>query len=214
MQPRCAQRGFTLIELIVVLAVMSILLGSMVPLLSATQAAERYSIVEGELDALGDSLTAYYYDQGSFPTSLTQVGFYGTYVLPGVDDDRLRDEWGGKTYYRLSTTTNPDTITVYSVGDDGADAGASAEQWKVAVSGAEPGNRRTRIKMRIIAGAMSDFLASGGTLTGTWSADRVALGLGQEYQADGFGTDFLLQSYVLRSAGADRQAGTSDDLMF
>ncbi len=205
--------GFTLIELIVVIAVLSILLGSMVPLLSATRAAERVTTVGRELDQLAEAVEAFYYHSGSFPGSLTQVGFYGSYALPGIGDERLRDEWGTQGYYRLVAAASPDTITIYSVGENGVDDGPALEEFKVTVAGAEPGNQRTRVLMRVIAAVLASYLDAGGTLTGNWTEDRAAMGLGIEYQKDGFGTDFSLQSYVLRSAGADRALGTADDLV-
>ncbi len=207
------QAGFTLIELVVVIAIVSILAGTLVPLVSATQKAQRIERVLQELESIGEALEAYYYEHGSFPSSLTADGFYGTFILPGVGDENLKDEWGSG-YYRTSSSTDPDVVTVYSVGENGTDDGVANESFKITVSGAAPGNRRTRERMRVIAARLAVYLAGNGTLTGTWSTDRAAMGLGSEYENDGFGTAFELDAstLVLRSAGADRTFQTSDDL--
>ncbi len=212
MERRCS-KGFTLIELIVVIAVISILAGTLIPLVSATQRARHIDTVLQELETIADALDSYYFENGSFPSSLTASGFYGSFLLPGVEDARIKDEWGGG-YYKVFASSDPDVMTVYSVGENGRDDGASSETFKVVVRGEHPGNRRTRERMRIIASVLAVYLSGGGILTGTWSTDRAAMGLGSEYQKDGFGTDFTLSAstLLLRSAGADRSFNTSDDL--
>ena len=66
----------------------------------------------------------------------------------------------------------------------------------------------------IIAASLARFVADGGTLTGTWSTDRPAMGLGAAYANDGYGTAFSIDAStrVVTSAGADRVFSTSDDL--
>ncbi len=208
--------GFTLIELLVVITVMSILAGTMVPLATATQKAERLTRAQKELDAIGEAMEAYYYDNASFPAALNASTFYGIYILPGVGDEKLEDEWGGNGFYKLSQTSNPDILIVYSVGPDGVDGGASSESLKVTIQGANPGLTKTRERLRVIAAALAEYLSGGGTLTGTWTTDLAAMGLGTAYQKDGFGSDFTLNatSRVLTSAGPDRSFGTSDDVVF
>ena len=208
--------GFTLIELLVVITVMSILAGTMVPLATATQKAQQLDRAKRELDDIAEAMEAYYYDNGSFPASLNDSSFYGVYILPGVGDEKLEDEWGGKGFYKLSQTSNPDVLTVYSVGPDGVDSGAGSETLKVTIQGADPGLEKTRERLRVIAAVLAEYLSGGGTLTGTWTTDLSAMGLGTAYQKDGFGTDFTLNAStrVLTSAGPDRTFGTSDDFVF
>ncbi len=208
--------GFTLIELLVVITVMSILAGTMVPLATATQKAEKLSRAQRELDAIGEAMEAYYYDNASFPASLNDPSFFGIYILPGVGDEKLEDEWGGNGFYKLSQTTNPDVLIVYSVGTDGVDNGANSESLKITIPGSIPGLTKTRERLRVIAAALAEYLSGGGTLTGNWTTDLAAMGLGTAYQKDGFGTDFTLNasSRILTSAGPDRTFGTSDDVVF
>jgi general secretion pathway protein G len=210
-----AEAGFTILEMIIVIAVMSLLAGTLVPLVTATQKAQAMETVTGELTAIGDALDAYYYEHGAFPSTLLDTGFYGRYAAPGVQDDRLRDEWGGMAIYRLVQAQNPDTITVYSVGDNNVDDGPAGEVFKVTVLGADPGRRRTRQRMQIIVSALANYLDAGGTVSGTWATDRPAIGLGPTYENDGFGTPFTLDASTLelRSAGPDRALGSPDDIV-
>ncbi len=211
---KCKKRGFTIIELIVVIAIMSVMAGMIMPMTSALITGKKVEDVEKELERLADALEAYYFEHGSFPSSLTASGFYGVYIVPGVNDDWLKDEWGSKTYYKISSSSNPDIITVYSVGENGVDDGAATETYKITIYGAGPGNRRTRQKLDIINARLAVFLAGGGTLSGDWDTDRQSLGLGTAYRTDGFGTPFHSDpnGNEVRSAGADRTFNTVDDL--
>lgn len=211
---RKAQHGFTLLEVVIVLSVMATLAGTIVPLVSAAKRAEGIDTARAELDALAEGLRRHYYERGSFPTRIDQASFYGVYVLPGVGDARLHDEWGTRGLYRVVLTRNPDTATVYSVGDNGRDDGVANEAIKVVVHSGGPGGERTRDRMQVIQAALARHLRAGGTLTGRWPADRVALGLGATYATDGFGTAFRLSAttLVLQSAGADRRFGSADDI--
>lgn len=206
--------GFTMMEIVVVLAVISMLAGTLVPMLTASQRAEAIVNATSELEALADALHRYYYDRGRFPNTVNATGFLGTYAAPGVSEARVRDEWGTKTYYRLEFASSPDLAICYSVGTDGVTSGAASETLKVTVHGADAGGRRTRERMRVVGAALARHLDAGGRVTGDWTIDRPALGLGTEYATDGFGTPFALDAatLALRSAGADRQFSTADDL--
>ena len=209
--------GFTLLELIIVIAILAMLAGVLVEATGASVDAQKMRAAPKELDEIGKSLDAYYYDHGAFPASLIAAGFYGAYVFPGFDDNLIKDEWGTKTYYRyVQTTTNPDCVVVYGLGPDNVDSGPGAEAYKVTVLGAAAGNRRTRERLQLINAAVTQHIAGGGTLSGPWSTWIAALGLGTSLQTDGFQTAFRVDSdgRTLRSAGADRTFDTADDLTF
>ncbi|MEZ5965426.1 MAG: prepilin-type N-terminal cleavage/methylation domain-containing protein [Planctomycetota bacterium] len=212
--PAAAAAGFTLLEVVIVLAVIATLAGAVVPLVTAAKQAEAQTTARAELAVLAEALERYYYERGAFPSRVDAAGFYGSFALPGVDDERLRDEWGARGFYRLALTSDPDVATAYSVGENGVDDGAAAEALKVSVYGARPGGERTRARMRVITAALAAHLEAGGRITGTWSVDRAAMGLGSDYERDGFGVPFDLDgsSLRLRSYGPDRQAGTPDDI--
>lgn len=205
--------GFTLIELVVVLFVIAMLAGTVAPLATATDLSERMRRVEDELEEISDALTRYYYEEASFPSALDASDFFGVYLETGVDGGKIRDEWGTANY-RVQTSSNPDVWTIWSVGQNGVNDGSSSETYVAVVAGSVAGNRRTRDRLRVIAGALADHIGSGGNLSGNWATDRNAMGLGTEYQLDGFGTAFAINAStrVVRSAGADRQFFNDDDL--
>ncbi len=209
----CTAAGFTLVELIIVMFVITLLAGTVAPLATATQRAERYQRARQELEALDLALQAYYYEHGTFPTTIDASDFYGVHLGGGIADDTIRDEWGS-AWYRYSRTTNPDRCQVWSIGEDLVNAGAASEALSLTVEGRVPGDRRTRERLAIIAGALAAHIANGGSLTGTWSTDRAAMGLGSVYESDAYGTSFQIDAgtRVVTSAGADRVFSTADDL--
>ena len=211
---RIRDRGFTLIEVIVVLAVMALLVGAAVPLTSSLIDRDRETEVTTELGSIAQALEDYYFDHGTFPATLSDVSFLNVYLQGGVNGTTVKDSWGGNVDYLYTRTSNPDVATVYSRGVNGIDDGAASESLKVLVNGSLAGNRKTRDRMRVIVEALGNFIEGGGTLTGNWNTDRTNMGLGAEYTNDGFGTAFTLSrtTFVLRSAGADRAMNTPDDL--
>lgn len=213
--PRPARdAGFTLLEVVVVLAVLSLLVGAAVPLASAVLESDRRAEARSELAAIAQALEGYFQDRGTFPASLGQSDFAGVHLQPGVNGTTLVDPFARGAQYRYAVDAVALTATVHSVGEDGVDAGVANEDLVVVVHGAVPGLRRTRARMRVIVEALANFLEAGGAPTGVWATDRAALGLGVEYATDGFGTAFTLDpaTLTLRSAGPDRIHGTADDV--
>ena len=208
------QQGFTLIEVVIVLAVIAILVGTATPMARLLVDGSSRDAVAADLAAIGEALQDHYFDNGAFPVALTATGFYGTHLAGGVDDDVVLDSWGGNVEYVYVLASDPDVAVVRSRGPNGVDDAGLADDIVLTVPGAVPGGRKTRQRMRVIVEALANFLETGGTLSGTWSTDRVALGLGSAYADDGFGTAFTLDAatLVLRSAGPDRTAGNADDL--
>lgn len=209
-----AAAGFTLLELIVVLGVLGVLVGSAIPLASAMIDADRRREVVAELQAIGEALDACWYDRAAFPVGLDDPAFLGVYLQPGIGGTAIVDGWGGDQGYVYAVDPVAGRATVHSRGENGWDDGLAAEEFAVVVHAAVPGLRRTRERMRLIVEVLAGFLEAGGTLSGNWTTDRVALGLGVGYQADGFGTAFTLDptTLTLRSAGPDRTPGNADDL--
>ncbi len=208
------RNGFTLIELVVVLAVLAILVGTATPMARLFIDQSRRDDVMSELREVSAALEEYYFDKGTFPASLTAVDFLGVYLVPGVSQTVVNDSWGGNVGYVFAVVADPDLATIRSRGPNGQDDLGAADDIQSLVPGSVPGSRKTRARMRLIVEVLANFIESGGVLTGTWSTDRAAMGLGLDFRDDGFGTAFTLDpaTYVLRSAGADRAFATGDDL--
>ncbi|MCA8977573.1 MAG: prepilin-type N-terminal cleavage/methylation domain-containing protein [Planctomycetes bacterium] len=211
----CDRRsGFTLLEIIVVLAVLGILLGTAVPLASAAIEADRRQEVRAELTEVAAALESFYYENGAFPSSLTATGFIGEHLQPGVSNTTTLDPFGAGQPYLYSVDTSANTATVYSRGENGSDDGIAAEEYKAVCYGAVPGTRKTHARMRVIIEVLANHIEAGGSVLGAWPALSNRLGLGTAYDDDGFGTglQWTSSTYTLSSAGPDRTFGTADDI--
>lgn len=205
--------GFTLIEVIVVIAVLGIVLGTAVPLAGAVVQADRRQEARVELAEIADALDAYWFDEAAFPTTLTDSGFLGVYLQPGVQGTATVDAFANQDY-RYLVAGGGQVATVYSVGENGVDNGASGEELVVNVYAAIPGTRRTWQRLRVIVEVLANHIEAGGSVGGAWPTLRAAIGLGAGYDADGWGTtlQWTDTTHTLTSAGPDRTFGTADDI--
>ena len=215
-QERRASQGFTLVEIIVVLAVLAILAGTAMPLVSHFIDRQREDEVRREFADLAESLEDYYFDHGSFPESLRAEDFYALYLQPGFAGTAVTDSWGDAGDYVYRRYRNPDIVKINSVGVNGRDEEGQGDDLAISVHGSVAGYRKTRSRMRIVIEVLANYLEAGGRLQGDWPTDRKNMGLSDSFALDGFGTPFTLdgKSYALRSAGPDRKFGTADDLSY
>ncbi len=206
--------GFTLLELIVVLAVLGILLGTAVPLAGAVVQADRRSEVQRELADLTAALESYYFEHAAFPVSLVAADFFGVHLQPGPGNTATIDACGAGQNYLYAVNAATNIATVYSRGDNGIDDGVASEELVVNVYGAVPGTKRTWTRLRIVVEVLANYIETGGSVAGTWPVVRAAIGLGSTFDNDGFGTTMQWDAatHTLTSAGPDRVFGTADDI--
>ena len=208
----CSQeRGFTLLEVIIVLGVLGIVLGTAVPLAGAVMQAERRQEANSELGQIAAALDAYWFDNASFPASLTATDFLGVHLQPGAQDTVIADAFANQNY--IYATSNG-IATVYSVGENGIDNGPGAEEQIVQVYAAVPGTKRTWQRLRIVVEVLANHIESGGSVAGSWPTVRAAIGLGASFDTDGWGTTLQWDSatHTLTSAGPDLSFGSADDI--
>ncbi len=124
-------RGFTLLELVVVIAIISIIVGAAVPISSKVLTYRARKATKQELQLLSDASAQLFRDTGRLPKKLEQVlvdpggrfkGWSGPY-LPGVVTDELTslpgylvDAWSQE----YSSKISGDVLTITSKGEDGA----------------------------------------------------------------------------------------------
>ncbi|MCK5941635.1 MAG: prepilin-type N-terminal cleavage/methylation domain-containing protein [Planctomycetes bacterium] len=205
------QSGFTLLEVIVVLGVLGVLLGTAVPLAGAVVEADRRQEVTAELAQLGEALDSYYYANAAFPPSLTDAAFLGVHLQPGPRGTAVRDAFADRDY---AYSVSGGVATVYSVGENGLDDGVNNEEWVVRVHSSVAGTRRTWQRLRLCVELLAEHIEAGGSVAGAWPSLRASLGLGATFDFDGWGTtlQWTAATHTLSSAGPDRTFGTADDI--
>jgi general secretion pathway protein G len=123
-------RGFTLLELLVVILIIGLLVGIVAPRLMGQVSKSEVTAARAQLDALDKALNAFRLDTGHFPTA--SQGLRALNVAPG-DEPRWRgpylqnevppDPWGSAYQYRIPGTQGRD-FDLFSFGRDRAVGGS------------------------------------------------------------------------------------------
>lgn len=120
------KRGFTLVELLIVMAVIAILIGIAIPSFRGMQAEANRTKAEGDVRVIKIAIESYYKNNGTYPA----VASYQTTLLgasPKILEGNLYDPFGATTTttysYALGTgSTGPSDAKyyiIYSVGPNG-----------------------------------------------------------------------------------------------
>jgi general secretion pathway protein G len=129
---RSAQRGFTLIEIMVVVVIMGILAALVVPKLMGRTDDARITAAKQDIATLMQALKLYKLDNQRYPT--TEQGLQALVAKPtsgpaangwktgGYIDKLPKDPWGGQYQY-LSPGVKGE-VDVFSYGADGQPGGA------------------------------------------------------------------------------------------
>jgi len=132
-------RGFSLIELVIVLAIISVVAGMAVPMVAVTITRTRIDETRNELRAMGPAIQSFWWDCRRFPPTLDALqhnsakvaGWRGPYLNPqvsaraNVSHSLAQDAWnrpyvltaGDGAAYAPTAATN--VITIRSLGPDG-----------------------------------------------------------------------------------------------
>jgi general secretion pathway protein G len=144
---RNACRGFTLIELMVVIAIIAIMAAAVMPkIVGRTEKAKRARAM-ADISAYKTALTAFYLDCGRYPT--TTEGLEALLSAPGdIDADKYQeggyldvtkipgDPWDNSYVYVCPSIQSGKDYDLQSYGRDGRDGGvkdnADIESWNLA----------------------------------------------------------------------------------
>jgi general secretion pathway protein G len=122
-------RGFTLLELLVVILIIGLLVGIVAPRLLGQVSKSEVTAARAQLDAIDKAVQAFRMDTGHFPS--TSQGLRALVTTP-PDEAKWRgpymqselppDPWGSPYQYRLPGTNGRD-YDLYSLGRDRAQGG-------------------------------------------------------------------------------------------
>ena len=179
-------RGFTLLEIVIAVAIIALMAGAVTPLVFREIQAAKEDATTSELAAIKTGLQDFFADTGRFPseseglvalvTDPGLAGWSGPYVGGGSRSPALEvasDAFGGSYLYDLHPTTNPPGAADALVASGGADQtvtfGSVGGTWNLAGSGddlvvlvsAGSLNREkillTRTRMETIAEAIRNY---------------------------------------------------------
>jgi prepilin-type N-terminal cleavage/methylation domain-containing protein/prepilin-type processing-associated H-X9-DG protein len=137
------KRGFTLVELLVVIAIIGVLVGLLLPAVQAAREAARRASCQNNLRQFGIASHNYHDVHQAFPPGWIEMPTvdqetwgWGAFLLPFIEQENLSKELGvtrGSLYQRMydnaTTQIYPDTRTVLKVhicpSDTGHNAGLS-----------------------------------------------------------------------------------------
>ena len=145
-QTHRANRGFTLIELMVVIAIIAIMAAAIMPkIVGRTEKAKR-ARAQADISSFKTALTAFYLDCGRYPT--TSEGLAALIKPPaGIDPEKYqeggyvdvakipKDPWGNDYLYVCPSVKSGKDYDLESYGKDGRDGGvkdnADIESWNL-----------------------------------------------------------------------------------
>lgn len=115
------QSGFTIIELLIVIAIIGILAGLVLNNFQGAQAKSRDVQRKTRVNSIYSKLEEYYNNNGGYPD-----GTLSTTLLPGIDAAALTDASGGAIQYSFATAaTTPNPTVSKGSGTEFAYAGYS-----------------------------------------------------------------------------------------
>lgn len=133
MKNKVQLRGFTLIEVMVVLVILGILATLVVPRIMGRPDEARIIAAKQDINSIGQALKLYRLDNQGYPT--TDQGLQALVAKPSAPPappnwktggylDRLpKDPWGNEYKYLSPGVKNTNDVDVFSLGADGAPGG-------------------------------------------------------------------------------------------
>jgi prepilin-type N-terminal cleavage/methylation domain-containing protein len=108
--------GFTLVELLVIIAIIAVLIGLLVPAVQKVREAANRSRCKNNLRQIGLALPMYHQDNNHLPPSrLSDVhATWAILILPYIEQQTLYDQWSlPKTYYDQTDTARRTPVPIY-----------------------------------------------------------------------------------------------------
>lgn len=128
---RNRRRGFTLLEILVVVGILALLAAFVVPNLLGTRDDANQKLTQAKLDSLGSTMALFSLHMGRYPKELSELTnkpddeaeadkWKGPYI---EDANKLMDAWGREFQYlgNDEAKANENRYDIWSLGKDGED---------------------------------------------------------------------------------------------
>jgi len=115
------QRGFTLLELLVVIVIIGLLAGYVAPRYFSQVGKSETQVARAQIDALEKALDQYRLEHRRYPTSEEGLAAIGPFMKKAVPND----PWGRPYQYRAPGTKGD--FELFSFGRDGRPGGAGED---------------------------------------------------------------------------------------
>jgi general secretion pathway protein G len=130
---RTSRRGFTIVELLVVMGILVLLAGLLVPRIIGVMGSSREDMAKTQIRSLEEALRRFHLNMDEFPT--TEQGLGALVQRPQGEDDKTATRWDGPYFekgelptdpweneYQYSYEADKDTFPrIWSLGKDGED---------------------------------------------------------------------------------------------
>ena len=105
------ERGFTIIELLIVIAIIGILATLVLTNFRGAQAKGRDTVRQNDINSMYQKLEEYYNDEGSYPTAT-----FDTTLFPGIDEGAFDDPDGNAVSQSTPSTATTTPSDPYTAG--------------------------------------------------------------------------------------------------
>jgi general secretion pathway protein G len=141
------RRGFTLMEMLIVLSIIALLMGMAIFNLTGFKESAQVQKVHADLLTIKEELALYQLDAGSLPT--TEQGLKALVTKPTVEPipqhwracakEETLDPWNHSYQYRTPAKHSSEEYDLFSMGSDGLpDTDDDLGNWKTTSSSANP----------------------------------------------------------------------------